>query len=272
MEAMSVTLVGDPHEDRLGELNPCLALGEGDRNGVLISSSRPSELLKLLLRVDMDLRGSNLFASGSSMPCCVLVLSRRESFQFVLSLNGSAIEFLEFCFFILFLESCLGKLIPICFSFCKESQIDLAAPPPIPVPIPASATSSHGSGCKEQEVLLPKLVREGFCAPLESLLAPMPVPLDPCLTGADFSPSLGCSEVQRGPPHPALSCSFVLSLSLTSPPLESSRLRRPFCESCFRSPPLLESCFLSSPPPLEPCLPRTSLFELCLWSPSDLES
>ena len=89
------------------------------------------------LRVDMDLRGSNLFASGSSMPCCVLVLSRRESFQFVLSLKGSAISFLEFCFFRLFLESCLGRLIGPCFSFCKESQIDLAAPPPIPVPIPA---------------------------------------------------------------------------------------------------------------------------------------
>ena len=186
MEAMSVTLVGDPHDDRLGELVPCLALncissnipfhrsvtdlgGDGDRNGVLISSSRPRELLKLLLqkllllicnvriqfylRADMDRRGSNLFASGSSSPCWVLVLSRRESFQFVLSLKGSAISFLEFCFFRLFLESCLGRLIP-CFSFCKESHIDLAAPPPIPVPIPLPrAASSQGSGCKEQEVL-----------------------------------------------------------------------------------------------------------------------
>ena len=67
---MSVTLVGDPQDDRLGELVPCLTLdwlsinipllqqgvlvpnlgGEGDRNGVLISSSRPRELLKLLLQ------------------------------------------------------------------------------------------------------------------------------------------------------------------------------------------------------------------------------
>ena len=165
MEAMSVTLVGDPHDERLGELVPCLALncistnspchysitslgGEGDRNGVLMSSSRPRELLKLLLqkfhflicnvwiqfylRVDIDRRVSNLFASGSSIPCWVL--SRRESFQFVLSLKGSAISFLEFCFFRLFLESSLGRLTP-CFSFCKESHIDLAAPPPIPVPI-----------------------------------------------------------------------------------------------------------------------------------------
>ena len=185
MEAMSVTLVGDPHDDRLGELVPCLALncmssnspchcsatnlaGEGDRNGVLMSSSRPRELLKLLLqkflslicnvwiqfylRVDIDRRVSNLFASGSSIPCWVLALSRRESFQFVLSLKGSAISFLEFCFFRLFLESSLGRLTP-CFSFCKESQIDLAAPPPIPVPIAFWAASSQGSGCKEQEVL-----------------------------------------------------------------------------------------------------------------------
>lgn len=69
MEAMSVTLVGELHEDRLGELVPCLALaGEGDLNGVLMSSSRPRELLKLLLRVEMDLRGSNLFVSVSSIP------------------------------------------------------------------------------------------------------------------------------------------------------------------------------------------------------------
>lgn len=50
MEAMSVTLVGELHEDRLGELVPCLPVlgGDGDRKGVLISSSRPIELLKLL--------------------------------------------------------------------------------------------------------------------------------------------------------------------------------------------------------------------------------
>ena len=62
--------------------------------------------------------------------------------------------------------------------------------------------------------LLPKLVLEGFCAPLESLL-PIPLLLDPSrLTGAAFSLSRCCKEFQRGPPQPEPSCSSVLSLSL----------------------------------------------------------
>ena len=59
--------------------------------------------------------------------------------------------------------------------------------------------------------LLPRLVLEDFCAPLESRL-PIPLPLEDCLAGAGFSLGFDCIEFQRGPPQP--SCDSIGSLSL----------------------------------------------------------
>ena len=217
--------------------------GDGDRKGVLISSSRPIELLKLVpqnvvIRFIFTKLPSGRHRSASLVLFCLVVV--RSLLVLVLVSQrvlpvGPIFERLSHLLPRPLLLQTLPRLLPwearplLLLLQRVPDRLCGASPHSRPHRIlgevlpglrmqRARRAGTDFSYLKKKwrilqsiDHLLPRLVLEDFCVPLESRL-PIPLPLEDCRVGAAFSLGFDCIEFQRGPPQP--SCDSIGSLSL----------------------------------------------------------